>query len=112
MLYNLIFISLYVVGWSACGFLPWLTLSVATRGQAGLAYLPLCVFAGNVAGLAVPILILDDATGLWLSFLLAALVPAALLAARRLSLAAAQKSPAVPPPAAGAESRAPGHDPR
>ena len=95
MLYALIFISLFVAGWLACAYLPWLVLSVATRGNAGLRYLPLCLLAGVTAGLAVPLLGLDDATGLWLSFLLAALVPSLLLVIRRVTL------PAPAPAAAG-----------
>lgn len=86
MLYDAIFVSLYVVGWLVSAFVPWLVLSVATRGRAGLAYLPLCLFVGVVAGFAVPIFGLTNALGLWLSFAAAFLVPALLLAARRFSL--------------------------
>ena len=86
MLYDAIFVSLYVVGWLICAFAPWLALSVATRGRAGLAYLPLCLFVGVVAGIAVPIFGLTNALGLWLSFAAAFFVPALLLAARRFSL--------------------------
>jgi len=86
VLYDAIFVSLYVVGWLVSAFVPWLVLSVATRGRAGLAYLPLCLFVGVVAGFAVPIFGLTNALGLWLSFAAAFLVPALLLAARRFSL--------------------------
>jgi len=84
--YTAIFVSLYVTGWLICAFIPWLALSVATRGRAGLGVLPLCLFAGVVAALAVPVFGLTGVTGFWLSFLIAATVPAVLLALRRFSL--------------------------
>lgn len=83
MLFDLIFLSLLAVGWLICAYLPWLTLSIATRGRAGLKLLPLCLFAGLVAALAVPILGFDNEIGLGLSFLVAFATPALLLAARR-----------------------------
>ncbi len=85
-MYTAIFVSLYIAGWLICAFVPWLALSVATRGNAGLGILPLCLFAGVVAALAVPVFGLTGVTGFWLSFLIAALVPAVLLALRRFSL--------------------------
>ena len=85
MLFNLIFLSLFVAGWLICAFLPWLVLSVATHGHAGMGYLPLCLFAGVVAGIAVPVLGLNDGSGLIVSFALAAAVPATLLAVGRYS---------------------------
>ena len=107
MLFDFIFLSLFLLGWLVCAFLPWLTLSVATRGDAGLGYLPLCLFAGVVAAVAVPVLGLDDSRGLVLSFVAAAAVPAVLLAVARYSRAtrrslAAQKRSA----AASMEDRA------
>ena len=75
MLFNLIFIGLFVAGWLTLGFLPWLAISVATRGHAGLRYLPLSLFAGLVGGLAVPIFIRDDGLGLVLSFAAAFVLP-------------------------------------
>jgi hypothetical protein len=92
-MYSVIFVGLFVAGWLICAYIPWFVLSLATRANAGLKYLPLCLFAGVVAGLATPLLIDDGATGLWLSFVLAAAVPAALLALRRVTLVA----PSVPP---------------
>lgn len=85
MLFTLIFVALFVAGWSFCGLVPWVVNSAFTRGQAGLGYLPLSIFAANVAGAAVPVLGADDARGLWLSFLAAALVPSLLLAIRRFA---------------------------
>ena len=85
MLFELIFVSLFLLGWLFCAFLPWLALSIATRGHAGIGMLPLCLFTGVVAALAVPVLINDGWTGLWLSFVAATLAPAALLAIRRFA---------------------------
>lgn len=87
-MFTLIFVSLFVAAWLFLGLVPWLVLSVATRGNAGLANLPLCLFAGVVGGLAVPLFGKDDATGIWLSMVAALAVPSVLLAARRLSLGA------------------------
>ena len=92
MLYDAIFISLFVAGWLFCGFLPWLVLSVATRGHAGLPYLPLSLFAGVVGGLAVPVLGLTGVLGLRLSFVAAIALPSALVGARRLSQGVAERS--------------------
>lgn len=105
MLYDAIFVSLYVSGWLICAFLPWLALSVATRGHAGLAYLPLCLFVGVVAGLAVPVFGLTDALGFWLSFVVAFAVPTLILAARRFSLGGRE-----PVPAGHAPSTTPTHE--
>jgi hypothetical protein len=86
--FTLIFVSLFVAGWLIAGLVPWMVLSVATRGNAGLVNLPLCLLAGVVGGLAVPVLGKDDAAGIWLSMAAAAVVPSLLLVARRLSLGA------------------------
>jgi uncharacterized membrane protein len=93
MLFEAIFLTIFFGGWAICGFVPWLALSVVTRGNAGLANLPLCVFAAVVAGPAVPLLGLDNAAGIWVSFLAALLAPSALLAARRFSSAARASVP-------------------
>jgi hypothetical protein len=85
-MFDLIFVTLFVAGWSICGIVPWLALSIATRGQAGLIYLPLTIFAANVGGMAVPVLGLDTGRGMAVSFLVALAVPTALLIARRMSL--------------------------
>ncbi len=85
MLFDFIFLSLFLLGWLICAFVPWLALSVATRGDAGLGYLPLCLFAGLVAAVAVPLLGLDDLRGLVISFVAATAVPALLLGVARYS---------------------------
>lgn len=87
-MYTLIFVSLFVAGWLFLAFLPWLAFSVATRGNAGLVNLPLCLFAGAVAGLAVPLLGKDDMAGVWLSAAAALVAPALLMVLRRFSASA------------------------
>lgn len=87
-MFEAIFLSLFIAAWLFLGFIPWLAFSVATRGNAGLAYLPLSMFAGVVAGMAVPILGADDAAGIWWSMLAAAAVPALLLGVKQFSLGA------------------------
>lgn len=89
MSFDSIFITLFVAGWLMCGAVPWIVLSVATRGSAGLGFLPLAMFAGLVAGVAVPVLGMTGAAGLWISFGAAMLVPAGLIAARRVGVGAA-----------------------
>jgi hypothetical protein len=84
--FTLIFVSLFVISWLLLGFIPWLALSVATRGNAGLANLPLCLFAAVVSGLAVPLLGKNDFAGIWLSGVAAIVAPSLLLAARRFSM--------------------------
>jgi len=93
VLFELIFLSLFITGWVVCGYLPWFLLSVFTRGNAGLVYLPLSIFTGVVAGLAVPLLGPRDVLGLWLSMAFAFLAPSILLALRRFSLAPAPSQP-------------------
>lgn len=87
-MFTLIFVGLFVSAWLLVGLMPWLVVSVATRGNAGLGNLPLSMFAGLVGGLAVPVLGKDDLAGIWLSMAAAAIVPSLLLAARRMSLGA------------------------
>ena len=81
-MFDFIFLSLLIAGWLLCGYLPWFAWSVATRGNAGLRFLPLCLFAGLVAGLAVPILGFDGWWGLLASFVAAVAASAVLLTAR------------------------------
>lgn len=112
MLFNLIFGSLFVAGWLTCAYLPWLTLSIATRGNAGLSMLPLCLFTGVVAAVAVAVLGLDTGTGLVLSFLSAAIASALLLAVRRYATMPA-RAPGLPvTPDSGLPPQPPDFDPR
>lgn len=96
MLFTAIFLTLFITGWMIVGGIPWLILSVKTRGSAGLWYLPLSMLTGVVGGVAVPLLWLDNGTGIWVSFIAAFVMPSLLLAARRLSL-----RPVVEPAPAG-----------
>ncbi|MEX0781145.1 MAG: hypothetical protein WD557_00735 [Dehalococcoidia bacterium] len=116
MLFAIIFLSLFLVGWLVCAFLPWLAVSVATRGNAGLGMLPMCLFTGVVAALAVPLLVNDGWTGVWLSFVAAIVAPAVLMAVRRFAASAAltprpplptsrERGSVDPPPAKPAEGR-------
>ena len=98
MLYTTIFISLYVIGWLICAFIPWLALSIATKGNAGLWMLPLCLFAGVVCALAVPVFGLTGFTGFWLSFVVGAVAPAVLLTLRRFAVPALPAASAKPQP--------------
>ena len=91
MLFTAIFLGLLVSGWLASAFIPWLVLSVATRGNAGLWNLPLALLAGLVCALAVPLLGMTGALGLWISFPMALVASSLLLAARRFSMGAASE---------------------
>lgn len=85
-LFDVIFLGLFIAGWMLTGVVPWMVVSVASRGHAGLLNLPLCLFAAVAGGLLVPIVGFTGPGGIWLSFGAALLVPAGLMAARRLSL--------------------------
>lgn len=86
MVFEAIFVGIFVVAWLICGFLPWLILSVVTRGNAGLINLPLSLFTAVVAGVAVPVFGANGVGGIWLSLVLAVTAPSFLLWVRRLSL--------------------------
>ena len=88
MSFDVIALAVLISGWLICGVVPWLVLSVLTRGQAGLGMLPLSMFVAVVAAMAVPILGATGSGGLWLSFVVAILVPGALLATRRFAIGA------------------------
>jgi hypothetical protein len=100
--FDLIFGGLLLAGWLICAYAPWVVASIVTRGHAGFAMLPLCLFSGVVGALAVPILGADGVAGLWASFGVAAAVPSILLVLQRAAAAArrtarAQTSPAPAP---------------
>jgi hypothetical protein len=97
VLFDLIFLSLFVSGWLLCGYIPWVVLSVATRGNAGLGNLPLSLFAALIAGLSVPILFRQDGLGVVISLLAAFLASIALLAARRAAAGALSELRLKPP---------------
>lgn len=85
-MFTIIFVSLFLVAWLILAFIPWLLFSVFTRGNAGLANLPLCLFTGLVAALAVPTLGMEDGRGVWLSMVMAIAAPTVLMVLRRISL--------------------------
>ncbi|MCK9519237.1 MAG: hypothetical protein M0R74_09495 [Dehalococcoidia bacterium] len=85
MLFDLIFLGLFMVGWLACAYVPWLAVSVATRGNAGMMLLPICLFTGVVGALTVPVLGFEGAGGLKASFLVAFAASGAILAVARFA---------------------------
>ncbi|GIW12679.1 MAG: hypothetical protein KatS3mg062_0118 [Tepidiforma sp.] len=82
-MYTAVFVSIYLVVWGTLAFLPWLGVSVATRGRAGLWNLPLCLASGIIAALAVPFTGATGWYGLWGSLAAAFFVPLTLLLVRR-----------------------------
>jgi len=81
-------LTLLVAAWTVFGAIPWLVLSVVSRGNAGLAFLPAAMLTGVVGALVVPIVGATGLTGLFVSFPAALAASAALLAARKLRLSA------------------------
>lgn len=90
MSFDALALSALLGGWMLCGVVPWLVLSISTRGDAGLIFLPVSMAVAVLAALLVPLLGATDVTGLWLSFLAALAGPALFLAARRYSLGASR----------------------
>ncbi|MBI5948369.1 MAG: hypothetical protein HY875_09545 [Chloroflexi bacterium] len=101
--FDAIALTLLLAGWAIAGAIPWLALSVATRGNAGLAFLPIAMITGVIGALVVPIVGATGATGLVVSFPVAFFASAALLAARKLSLSVSH--PADPVAAHGERRR-------
>ena len=97
MIFTLIFLGGLVAGWLLCAYIPWLALSVATRGGAGIGMLPVCLAAGLVGALAVPALGADGTSGLWASFAIAFGLSALLLALRRYAFGTRAAAPAKEP---------------
>lgn len=99
-----IFVTLFLFSWVVCGAMAWLVYSVAARGHAGLVLLPLSMATGILGGIAVPLLLRDDAWGVPLSLVAAFILPGVLLAIRWYSLGAAgQPVSGLPLPKEGAE---------
>lgn len=86
MLFTLLFSGIFVLLWSICGLIPWLVTSVISRGSAGLALLPLCIFTANVAAIAVPVLGADGMGGFIASFPVAIAASTALILVRKFAL--------------------------
>jgi len=85
VLFDLIFLGLFLLGWLLCAYVPWVTLSIATKGNAGMVLLPLCLFTGVVAAMAVPVMGFDGPNGLKASFVAAFLGSAAMLGIGRFA---------------------------
>ncbi len=83
--FDLIAGALFIGIWMALGVVPWLVASVLTRGHIGVVLLPLCVFAGVTGGMLVPFLGFTNTSGIWLSFVVALMLPAILVIARRFA---------------------------
>lgn len=84
MLFDALFVGLFVLGWLACGTLAWLVGSVLTRGNAGIITLPLAGFAAVAGGLVVPFLGFTGIGGLAGSFVAASALAALVTFARIL----------------------------
>ena len=91
MLFNAIFLGILLGGWAICAYAPWVALSVLTRGRAGVQYLPLCLLAGIVAAVAVPLMGADGIGGLWASFGAAMAAPTLLLILRHYTIGAVRR---------------------
>lgn len=92
-LFSILAMTVLVAGWLTVGTFAWLAVSVATRGNAGLAMLPLAWFCAVVAALIVPMLGFTGGGGLFGSFVVALVAPLALLGARRLAMRAQHGEP-------------------
>lgn len=99
MLFDAIFLAIFLAGWLICAYVPWVAYSVATRGNAGMPMLPLCLLVGVVAALAVPVLGFTGRGGLIASFPAAFAGSAAIMALRRATLPAGARTPEEPPEA-------------
>jgi hypothetical protein len=85
MIFTALFVSAFVIGWLACAYIPWLVTSIVTHGRAGFGTLALCLLAGLVAAIAVPVLGLDNEVGIAVSFAMAAASSAVVVALRRIA---------------------------
>ncbi len=101
--FDAIALTLLIAGWMVSGAIPWLVLSVVSRGNAGLAFLPVSMLTGAIGALVLPIVGATGLTGLLISFPVALIASAALLAARKLSLSVSH--PADPAAAHGERRR-------
>lgn len=106
MLFDAIFLGLFMAGWLLCAYVPWVSYSVATGGNAGMLMLPICLFAGVVFALAVPVFGFEGKGGLAFSFVAALLGSTMMLAARRFALAPPEQPTEGPPSDAGKEPEA------
>lgn len=101
--FDAIALTLLIAGWMVFGAIPWLVLSMVSRGNAGLAFLPVAMLTGVIGALVVPVVGATGLTGLLVSFPVALTASAALLAARTISLSVIH--PAGPAAAPGERRR-------
>jgi hypothetical protein len=64
---RLAFVLFFFAVWCFLGLVPWAVAAVVARGRGALPALPLALAAASAAGVAVPLVGLDDATGFFLS---------------------------------------------
>ncbi len=77
MLFNVIFLILFVAAWSFLALLSWIALSVPRRAQGALWAAPFAFLGGIGGGALVPLAGLDDEVGIGVS-MIAAVVCSAL----------------------------------
>ncbi len=77
MLFNVIFLILFVAAWSLLAMLSWIALSVPRRAQGALWAAPFAFLGGIGGGALVPLAGLDDEVGIGVS-MIAAVVCSAL----------------------------------
>ncbi len=113
VLFNAIFLTLFLLTWGLEALLPWLVLGFRRRGEGALWALPFGLLGGAGGGALAPLLGLTDGSGIALSLITAPLGGMALAGAafrawdayaigRWLQRRAVQPLPGIPAVAAGA----------
>jgi hypothetical protein len=104
---RLAFVLFFVAVWCFLGLIAWAVSAIIARGRGALPVLPLALTAASAAGVAIPLVGLDDATGFFLS-LATALLAGAIVSvggirlSRKLWTAQAAKSRPFPADGRGA----------
>jgi len=70
------FVLFFFAAWCFVGLIPWAIAAVATRGRGALAALPIALAAACAAGVAVPLIGLDNFRGFLVSLVTALLAAA------------------------------------
>ncbi len=81
MLFNAIFLTLFVLTWVILGGLPWLGWSLRRRAHGAIWALPFALLGGAGGGVLVPLLGLDNGLGIGVSMVTAVAGGALLTAA-------------------------------
>ena len=71
MLFDAIFLTLFLLTWATLGALAWIALSLRRRAVGALFALPCALLGAIGGGAATPLLGLDDGTGIAVSMLTA-----------------------------------------